>query len=80
MSTNNPNCQACWYILKDKSSTNLAEIAYNIVKFGEQDALKFIPIAQFGNLKTVDKTEIEGYRSIKNLLQEYVSMYREIGF
>lgn len=71
--TNNSNCQACWYILKDKSSTNLAEIAYNIVKYGEQDALKFIPIAQFGNLKTVDKTEIEGYRSIRNLLQEYVS-------
>ena len=71
--TNNSNCQACWYILKDKSSSNLAEIGYNIVKYGEQDALKFIPIAQFGNLKTVDKTEIEGYRSIKNLMQEYVS-------
>lgn len=71
--TNNPNCQACWYILKDKSSTNLAEIAYDIVKNGEKDALKFIPIAKFGNLKTVDRTEIEGYRSIKNLFNEYIS-------
>lgn len=69
----NPNCHACWYIIKDKSSANLAEIAYDIVKQGEKSALKFIPIAQFGNLKTVDRTEIEGYRSIKNLIQEYVS-------
>lgn len=70
--SNNPNCQACWYILKDKSSTNLAEIAYDIVKNGEKDALKFIPIAKFGKLKTVDRAEIEGYRSIKNLMREYV--------
>lgn len=32
-----------------------------------------MPIAQFGKLKTVDRTEIEGYRSIKNLILEYVS-------
>ncbi|GKU23434.1 RyR domain-containing protein [Clostridium folliculivorans] len=71
--TNNPNCQSCWYIIKDKSSTSLAEIAYDIVKNGEKSALKFIPIATFGNLKTVDRAEIEGYRSIKNLISEYVS-------
>ncbi|MDG2575895.1 hypothetical protein P7L86_23405, partial [Vibrio parahaemolyticus] len=50
----NSNCRSCWYILKDKSSTNLAEIAYDIVKNGVTSALKSIPIAQFGNLKTVD--------------------------
>lgn len=72
--TNNPNCQACWYIIKDKSSTNLAEIAYEIVKNGEKSALKFIPIATFGNLKAVDRAEIESYRSIKNLISEYVSV------
>lgn len=62
-----------WYILKDKSSTSLAEIAYDIVKNGVKSALKFIPIAQFGNLQTVDRTEIESYRSIKNLMLEYIS-------
>ena len=62
-----------WYILKDKSSANLAEIAYSIVKKGVQHALKYIPIAQFGKLQTVDRTEIESYRSIKNLMWEYVS-------
>lgn len=71
--SNNPNCQACWYIIKDKSSTNLSEIAYDIVKNGDKSALRFIPIAKFGNLKAVDRTEIEAYRSIKNLMTEYIS-------
>ena len=68
-----PNCRACWYILKEKSSTNLAEIGYDIVKNGVKSALNSIPIAQFGNLTTVDKAEIESYRSIKNLMLEYIS-------
>ncbi len=71
--SSNPQCRACWYIIKDKSSTGLSEIAYDIVKNGEKSALKFIPIARFGNLITVDRTEIEGYRSIKNLILEYIS-------
>ncbi len=71
--TKNLNCRSCWYIIKDKNSFNLAEIAYEIVKYGEKSALKFMPIAQFGNLKTVDRTEIEGYRSINNLMSEYIS-------
>jgi len=62
-----------WNILRDKSSNNLADIAYNIVKNGVQHALQFIPIAQFGNLKTVDRGEIESYRSIKKLMCEYIS-------
>lgn len=71
--TNNPNCRGCWYIIKDKSSTNLEEIAYDIVKKGEDSALRYIPIAKFRNLKVVDRTEIEAYRSIKNLMLEYIS-------
>ncbi|HEY8888972.1 MAG TPA: Ryanodine receptor Ryr [Clostridium sp.] len=72
-SSPNLNCPASWYILKDKSSTNLEDIAYDIVKNGVKNALKSIPIAQFGKLTTVDKAEIESYRSIKNLMLEYIS-------
>ena len=72
--SNDPNCRACWYIIKDKSSSGLSEIAYDIVKNGEKIALKFIPTAKFGSLITVDRTEIEGYRSIKNLIMEYISV------
>ncbi len=68
-----PGSNAYWYILKDKSSNNLADIAYNIVKNGVQRALKFIPIAQFGNLKTVDRAEIESYRSLKKLMGEFIA-------
>lgn len=67
------NCRNCWYILKEKSSANLAEIAFNIVKFGDENALRSIPTAKFGRLKTVDRTEIESYRSIRNLIAEYIS-------
>lgn len=70
---NSLNCQSCWYIIKDKNSINLAEISFDIVKNGEKSALKYMPIAQFGNLKTVDRMEIEGYRSIKNLIAEYLA-------
>ncbi len=63
----------CWHILNDKSPSNLAEIAAEIVKYGDRRVLKFIPVAKFGNLKTVDRTEIESYRSINNLMGEYIA-------
>ncbi|WP_242941634.1 Ryanodine receptor Ryr [Parasporobacterium paucivorans] len=62
-----------WYILKEKNTANLADIAFDLVKNGEEKALKYIPTARFGNLKAVDRTEIESYRSIKNLLSEYIN-------
>jgi hypothetical protein len=62
-----------WYILKDKSSANIAQIAQDIVKSGEREVLKFVPVSKFGKLKSVDRTEIESYRSIKNLMEEYIS-------
>lgn len=66
-------CSQFWYILRDKSSESLAKLAYDIVKTGEENTLKYIPVARFRNLKTVDRTEIESYRSIKNLLWEYIT-------
>ena len=64
--------QDSWYILNDKSPSNLVEIAAEIVKSGEEMVLKF-PVARFGQLKTVDRTEIESYRSINNLMCEYIA-------
>lgn len=74
----NADCHSCWYILKDKSSASLAEIAYSIVKSGVRHALKFIPIAQFGKLQTVDRAEIESYRSINNLMSEYIATAKTV--
>lgn len=69
----NSDSQTSWYIIRDKNTVNLEKIAFEIVRNGEKSALKFMPIAYFGNLRTVDRTEIEGYRSIKNLMSEYIT-------
>lgn len=67
------NLQNRWYILKEKSTASLADIAFNLVKNGEGKVLKSIPTVRFGNLIVVDRTEIESYRSIKNLISEYIN-------
>lgn len=67
------NLQKQWYILKEKNTASLADIAFEIVKNGTEKALKYIPTARFGNLSVVDRTEIESYRSINNLISEYIN-------
>lgn len=66
------NSENLWYILKEKSTASLADIAYDLIKNGDEKTLKCIPTARFGKLKVVDRTEIESYRSIKNLISEYI--------
>ncbi|MGP8337210.1 MAG: RyR domain-containing protein [Methanosarcinaceae archaeon] len=61
-----------WCILKEINDPVLECIAYGIVKKGETDALKNVPIGNFGKLKSVDRNEIESFHSIKNLMREYV--------
>jgi hypothetical protein len=61
-----------WCILKDLRGARLEDVAYDIVKGGEATALKNVPLGKFGNLRTVDRAEIESFRSIKNLMLEYL--------
>ena len=61
-----------WCILKEIRGTALEDIAYDFVIKGENAALRQVPVGHFGKLKTVDRAEIESFRSIKNLVQEYV--------
>lgn len=61
-----------WSILKDLRPRRLEEVAYEIVYRGEEAALQNIPLARFGDLRTADRVEIESFRSIKNLIKEYV--------
>jgi len=65
-----------WCILKEIKGTMLEDIAYDIVKKGETAALKYVPVGNFGKLKTVDRAEIESFQSIKNLIHEYVNSQR----
>jgi hypothetical protein len=63
-----------WRILNPKIS-NPVEIAKRIVREGLgrvlDDSKNAFPVARFGDLATVDRHEIESYRSIRNLIQEY---------
>ncbi|HXY33997.1 MAG TPA: AAA family ATPase [Planctomycetaceae bacterium] len=65
-----------WRILNTKIS-NLVEVAVDIVKKGVDKAMsatspeRAFPVARFGELVTVDRDEIESYRSIRNLIQRY---------
>lgn len=69
----NRDLQDSWFILQGKSSAGIAQMAYDLVKNGEETVLKTIPTARFGRLKTVDRIEIESYRTIHNLISEYLS-------
>ncbi len=61
-----------WCILKEIKGAVLEDIACDIVIKGDNAALKNVPVGQFGKLKTVDRAEIESFRSIRNLMQEYI--------
>ena len=60
-----------WSILEDVARS-VEEMAYNFVLNGSDPAIDFAPVGRFGNLVTLDRSEIESFASIKNLIREYV--------
>jgi hypothetical protein len=60
-------------ILSQQCCDDLLFLARSIIKNGPEKALANIPMGRFGNLLTVDRTEIESYRTISALVQEYIS-------
>lgn len=61
-----------WTILEDQYLDNLHQIAEKIVLNGIKPTLKNIPLGKFGHLLSVDRQEIESFRSIHNLASEYL--------
>lgn len=59
-------------ILNCLSSEKLESIAYNVVKNGIDNIPPEIPICQYSKLMTADRSEIESYQGMKNLMQEYI--------
>ncbi|KAE8133822.1 hypothetical protein BDV38DRAFT_286443 [Aspergillus pseudotamarii] len=55
-----------------KSKEQMLKLAKNIVKQSTDKALEGNPTAQFGNLVTVDREEMENFRGIANLVQDYM--------
>ena len=66
-----------WTILEDRYTAGLGTVAQQIVEEGAEAALKDVPLGQFGNLLTVDRREIESFRSIRALVSEYCRKERQ---
>ena len=66
-----PLTEGFWTILQDNTKGELDKLAEQVVLEGPEVALLGVPWGQFGNLLTVDRQEIESYRSIRNLVAEY---------
>jgi hypothetical protein len=66
-----------WTILQDASTNTLTDVAQRIVLEGAEVALKGVPLGQFGDLLTVDRREIESFRSIRTLVAEYCRKGRQ---
>lgn len=61
-----------WTIMESRKDLNIESLAMDYVIKGENDNSGCIPVGKFGGLKTVDRNEIEGYQSIRNLMKEYL--------
>ena len=60
-----------WRILEERYPGALEELAEQIAFDGLDAALKDVPLAEFGHLVTVDRQEIEAFRSVRTLILEY---------
>lgn len=63
--------QVYWCILEELPSF-VETIALNTVITGSDEALEKVPLGRYGNLVTLDRSEIESFNSIKNLVREYL--------
>jgi hypothetical protein len=62
-----------WHILFHQNQMKpLLDVAQNYVLSGSDDDLAAVPVVEFGPLLTVDRHEIESFRSIRNLFREYL--------
>lgn len=65
---------AKWTLLDEHTQENRdLTIAKNYVKGESETTFSSIPIVHFGKMVTIDRDEIESFRSINNLIQEYLS-------
>jgi hypothetical protein len=60
-------------ILSQQCSDDLLKLARTIIRENPEKALANIPLGKFGDLLTVDRNEIESYRTISALIQEYIN-------
>jgi len=62
-----------WSLLHDLATMGLEQAARFYVEHGWDTALARVPAAKYRDLYTIDRSEIESYRSIHNLIHEYLN-------
>jgi len=65
-----------WTILHDRHQQDLNRVAEQTVLEGIENALPDVPLGKFGYLVTVDRQEIESFRTICTLVDEYLKQDR----
>ncbi len=60
-----------WSILESRYPEGLEPVAEAVARDGVESVLTDVPLGRFGKLLTVDRGEIEGFRSIRALMREY---------
>ncbi len=60
-----------WSILKDLTENKYEGVARDYVIDGKNATLEQAPAAKFGDLTTLDRSEIEAFHGIRNLIREY---------
>jgi hypothetical protein len=63
-----------WSLLNEMAAAGLEQAAMYYVQYGKDPVVNRVPMAKYRNLQAVDRSEIEGYRSIYNLIQEYLGL------
>ena len=60
-----------WSILQARYPAGLESVARSVARDGIDGVLDGVPLGRFGKLTTVDRGEIEGFRSIRELIREH---------
>jgi hypothetical protein len=60
-----------WSILESRYPEGLESVAEAVAREGVEVVLTDVPRGRFGRFETVDRGEIEGFRSIRALMREY---------
>ncbi len=70
LNTADPNF---WRIMDQKTRLSKPLVTIDMVKNDSPKILKEIPVGKYGKLHTFDRSEIEQYNSIKNLILEFLN-------
>lgn len=68
-----PSADRYWTILEDRCRGALLATATDIVRRGPAAALAGVPLGRFANLTTADRSEIESFRGVAALVDEYLT-------